>query len=150
MNANVRDLNILKHLDPTVIQQYLQIHHWQEHQAVHNASLWTRTGNSSSPEVLLPSDQTLADFPHRMYELLETLKVVEGRSQLDILHDLLTSLPNAIIHGMVTHIREGVIEGRVTAMGVVVGKLRRIQFDLVGPSYELAVKAYQARLPILC
>lgn len=34
-------------------------------------------------------------------------------------------------------------------MGVVIGKLRRIQIDLNDPIYELAVKAYQARLPIL-
>jgi hypothetical protein len=85
-----------------------------------------------------------------MYELLETLEGVEGRSQLDILHDLLTSLPNTIIQGIVTDIREGMTEGRVTVMGVVVGKLRRIQLELGDPTYELAVKAYQARIPILC
>lgn len=150
MNVSVRDLNILKHLDPNAIRQYLQIHHWHEHQAVHNASLWTRNGNSSSPEVLLPCDQTLADFPRRMYELLETLEGVEGRSQLDILHDLLTTLPSTTIQGIVTDIREGVTQGKVTIMGVVVGKLRRIQVDLGDPTYELAVKAYQARIPILC
>ncbi|WP_190653337.1 hypothetical protein [Leptolyngbya sp. FACHB-1624] len=54
------------------------------------------------------------------------------------------------IQGMVTHICEGVTEGRVIVMGVVIGKLRRIQLDLVDPSYELAVKAYQAHSPILC
>lgn len=49
-----------------------------------------------------------------------------------------------------TDISEGATEGRVTVMGVVVGKLRRIQLDLGDLTYELAVKAYQARIPILC
>lgn len=151
MNVSVRDLNVLRHLDPDAIRQYLQRHQWHESQEVHHASLWTRNGSSTAvSEVLLPSDQTLADFPRRMYELLETLEGVEGRSQLDILHDLLTSLPNTTVQGIVTDIREGATEGRVTVMGVVIGKLRRIQLDLNDPTYELAVKAYQARIPILC
>ena len=62
-----------------------------------------------------------------MYEVLETLERVEERLQLDILHDLLTALPNTTIQGIVTDIREGAIEGRVTVIGVVIGKLRRIQ-----------------------
>lgn len=151
MNVSVRDLNVLRHLEPNAIRQYLQLHQWQEHQAVHNAFLWTRNGSSNPvSEVLLPSDQSVADFPRRMYELLETLEEVEGRSQLDILHDLLTTLPNTTLQGIVTDIREGVTEGRVTVMGVVVGKLRRILLDLSDPTYELAVKAYQARIPIYC
>jgi len=35
-------------------------------------------------------------------------------------------------------------------MGVVVGKLRKIQMELAELDCNLAVKAYQERLPILC
>ncbi len=35
-------------------------------------------------------------------------------------------------------------------MGVILDKLRRIQLALAEPVYELAVKAYQARIPVIC
>jgi hypothetical protein len=40
--------------------------------------------------------------------------------------------------------------GKVTLMGVILDKLRRIQLELAEPVYELAVKAYQARIPVIC
>jgi hypothetical protein len=39
---------------------------------------------------------------------------------------------------------------QVTLMGVVAGKLDRIESELIEPTYELAIKAYQARIPVLC
>lgn len=46
--------------------------------------------------------------------------------------------------------QEGATSGKVTLTGVIVGKLRRIQLELAEPVYELAVKAYQARIPVIC
>ncbi len=85
-----------------------------------------------------------------MAEVLQTLEIVEGRSQLEILGDLFTTAPNVLVQGIVTTLQEGAFSGRVTLMGLVVSKLRRIQLELKEPAYELAVKAYQARMPVLC
>ncbi len=39
---------------------------------------------------------------------------------------------------------------QTSSVGVILDKLRRIQLELTEPVYELAVKAYQARIPIVC
>jgi hypothetical protein len=54
------------------------------------------------------------------------------------------------IQGIVTRLQENADSGKVTIMGVVAGRLQRLQMHLSEPAYDLAVKAYQARLPILC
>jgi hypothetical protein len=52
---------------------------------------------------------------------------------------------------MVANLQEGSTAGKVTLMGVVLGKLRRLQLELMDEAiYELALKAYQARIPIIC
>jgi hypothetical protein len=62
----------------------------------------------------------------------------------------MTVMPNTTVQGVVTNLYEGVTSGKVTLMGVVAGKLHRIQLELMEPTYELAIKAYQARIPVLC
>lgn len=85
-----------------------------------------------------------------MAEVLQTLEVVEQISQLEFLSDLFTTAPNITIQGIITNLREGAFSGRITLMGIVISKLRRIQFELPEPAYELAIKAYQARMTVLC
>lgn len=85
-----------------------------------------------------------------MSEILETLEKAEGRSQLDILSDLITSVPNAKVKGMIIRLSEGTHADYVTIMGFVVGKLRQIRVHLCQSEYDLARKAYYERLPIVC
>lgn len=152
MLVTIRDPHILQNLAPETIRCYLQHHHWQEQKHPANGvSLWTLRGNDkASLEILLPLQPEFADFARRMYELLETLEMAENRSQLDILAELIVRLPDMTIQAMVTHLSEGVVAGKVTLMGVVAGKLCRIQLELSEPIYELALQAYRARLPVLC
>jgi hypothetical protein len=42
------------------------------------------------------------------------------------------------------------IQGMVTLLGVVVGKLRKINVELPELEYSEAIKAYQERLPVVC
>ena len=62
----------------------------------------------------------------------------------------MTSDPNITIQGIVTNLQKGAATGKVTLTPVIVGKLRRIQLELAERVYELAVKAYQARIPVIC
>lgn len=152
MIVTVRDPEILKHLEPEIVRAYLQNHQWLEVRQIEDkASIWNyRSEIGADFEILLPLKTEFLDFPRRMAEVLQTLEIAENRSQLEILSNLLTSAPNMTIQGIVTNLQEGAASGKVTLTGVIVGKLRRIQLELAEPVYELAVKAYQARIPVIC
>jgi hypothetical protein len=101
-------------------------------------------------EILQPLKTSLADYAARISDAIKTLEVVEKRSQLDILSELLTKVPNIEIQGMVTRLQESDSIGTVTLMGVVVGKLRKINVELNETEYSEAIEAYQERLPVVC
>ena len=88
-----------------------------------------------------------------MYEVMETLEIAEDRSQIEILAELITSLPNTTIQGIVMQIytpNAHKLSGEITLLGLVADKLCKIQTSLGDKNYILAIKAYQERLPILC
>ncbi|MBD2774226.1 hypothetical protein [Iningainema tapete] len=152
MIVTVRDPKILKSLEPEKVRTYLQMHHWQEQRQIEDkAAIWTRKNETGQEfEILLPLKSEFLDFPRRMAEVLQTLEEASQTSQLEILGDLFTSASNVTIQGIVTNLQEGATTVQVTLMGVIVDKLRRILLELDEPVYELAVKAYQARIPVLC
>jgi hypothetical protein len=152
MTIELQDPQILATLNPPTVANYLRQHHWNEtHPIADIGSVWQAqpTGEQKF-EILLPLKPELDDFPFRMNDVLTTLAEVEQRSPLAILGDLLTIVPNITLQGMVVQIHEIGEAGKVVFMGVVIDKLRRIQTELTAPAYELAIKAYQARIPILC
>jgi hypothetical protein len=152
MIVTIRDPEILNSLDPDQVRSYLRLHHWQEERQIEDhTSLWTHSNLTGEPtEILLPLKPDYLDFSRRMAEVLQTLEIVEQISQLEILNDLFTTAPNITVQGIITNLQEGAFSGRITLMGIVISKLRRIQFELPEPAYELAIKAYQARMPVLC
>ncbi len=152
MKVIVEDSQILKAIEPDQLAAYLQTHGWHEDRPfLDNAIIWLlRRDGAEEYEILLPLKQSLGDYTARIREALQTLEVVEKRSQVNILSDLVTILPNVTLQGLVTNLQEGTTAGKVTLMGIVMGKLRRIQLELAKPIYELAIKAYQARIPITC
>lgn len=156
MKAIVCDSEILKSLDPNRVIAYLQAHQWHERTIVpQQVSTWTRdTFANDKLKVYLPLDKDFDDYPRRMYEIMETLEKAENRSQLDILSELVTNIPNITIQGMVTQVgsqnTNGKLAGEVFLMGIVVDKLRKIKTELIGQEYINAQTAYQARSPIRC
>ncbi|MBD2184114.1 hypothetical protein H6S82_03040 [Planktothrix sp. FACHB-1355] len=152
MKVTVRDSETLKTIEPSQLAAYLQTHGWYEDGSfLDNATIWLyKKDDVDEFEILLPNLKSLGDYAARMSDALSTLEVVEKRSQLDILSDLLTSASNIEIQGMVIEIEEFNSTGIVTLMGVVVGKLRRINVELRQPEYNLAIKAYEQRLPVIC
>ncbi|HAA31673.1 MAG TPA: hypothetical protein DCE56_33180 [Cyanobacteria bacterium UBA8553] len=151
MKVTIRDSQILKTIEPDKLAEHLQKTGWHQDRPLNeNSVIWVKDYASEPAEVLLPLNPELIDYAARISDALKTLEVVEQRSQLEILSDLFTCTSNITIQGIVTNLQEGATAGRVTLMGVVLDKLRRIQLELTEPVYELAVKAYQARIPVIC
>ncbi|MCL1473086.1 hypothetical protein [Argonema antarcticum] len=152
MKVTVRDSEILKTIEPSQLAAYLQAHGWyKDRPFLDNATIWLyKKDDVDEFEILLPNKKSLGDYAARMSDALSTLEVVEKRSQLDILSDLLTNASDIEIQGMVIEIQDFDSIGTIALMGVVVGKLRRINVELRHPEYNLAIKAYQDRLPVIC
>jgi hypothetical protein len=152
MIVTVRDPEVLSSLDPQQVEKYLQAQGWhQESQIGNKESVWIKKADSGEEfDITLPLNSEIRAFALRMAEILETLEIAEGRSQLEILSDLFTKAANIKIQGVVIKLQEEQHLGNVTIMGFVVGKPQKIHVQLSEPAYTLAIKAYQERLPVFC
>ena len=152
MIVTVRDPSILSNLDPMQITVYLQSRGWlQENQINNKESVWVVSINDEEYDefsITLPLNPKTRSYALRMAEILEILERVEGRSQLDILNDLVTNIPNVEIIGLVIQLTEHKNAGNAIIMGFVVGKPQQIQIRLNEEEYKLARIAYTERLVI--
>jgi hypothetical protein len=150
MTAIISDLEKYKYIEPQQVLAYLITHGWQQQQQIGDkASVWTL----NDFEILLPLKPEIIDFSRRMSEVFETLALAENRLQINILSELITSIPSTSIQGVVTDIATPNVDnlsGEITLLGVIVDKLRPIKTELADRDYILALKAYQERLPVLC
>jgi len=152
MKVTVKDKEIFQTIDPNVLAAHLETNGWQKIALVYeNTWIWHKRNDAGQIfEIKQPVRQEF-DAPQLMGEAFKTLEVVENRSQLDILSDLITSLPNVAISGWINKVQgEESATCKITLMGFVVGKLRKINLELSGSDYQLAVKAYEARSPVTC
>jgi hypothetical protein len=152
MILSARNPQLLKTLNPQDIVCHLKQQGWSlDVTLAHDiAQIWRIVRGDRSYEILLPLDQKLDDFSLRIADVITTLSDVEDRTKEDILAAFVIVVPDLMIQGIVTRLQENVDSGKVTIMGVVGGRLHRLQMNLSEPAYDLAVKAYQARLPIIC
>ncbi|MCL1474597.1 hypothetical protein [Argonema antarcticum] len=155
MIVTLRDPKIIKTLEPPQVAAYLKSHGWQEQSRDgEKSSIWTRKNEAGEEyEILLPLQPEISGFALRMYEVMSTLEIAENRSQIEILANLITSLPNTTIQGVVMQIytpNADKVSGEIALLGVVVDRLRKIQTELANHEYILAIKAYQEHLPIVC
>jgi hypothetical protein len=111
MKALVRDTETLQSLRPLELVQYLKANGWQQNRQIpEKASYWlSRGADGEELEILLPLRTDFADYTTRIAELLHVLEVAEGRSQLEILHDLSTI--NADVVRIRTHMEEAETSG---------------------------------------
>ncbi len=155
MNVTIKDIELLKNLQPQQISYYLEAKGWKQAQKIDSrAIIWTSSDiKPEAPQIVLPLNSTLPDFPVSMNLMLETLESIEKRSQLEILADLITGLPNTTIQGIVIQIHTpnaDKLSGEITLLGVIADQLRKIKTELADKDYILAIKSYQERLPVLC
>lgn len=155
MNVTIKDIELLKNLQPQQISYYLEAKGWKQAQQIDSrAIIWTSSDiKPEAPQIVLPLNSNLPDFPVSMNLMLETLEIIENRSQLEILADLITGLPNTTIQGIVIQIHTpnaDKLSGEITLLGVIADQLRKIKTELADKDYILAIKSYQERLPFLC
>ncbi|MCU0546509.1 MAG: hypothetical protein MUE44_30815 [Oscillatoriaceae cyanobacterium Prado104] len=155
MKVTIKDSKTLETIDLNQLRNYLQTRGWHEDRPfLENATLWHKiTAEGAEFEILLPNRQNLGDYAARIREAIQTLENTENRSQIEILTELLTIIPNTIIQGVVMRIHTpnaDKLSGEVTLVGVIADKLRKIQTSLADIDYILAIKAYQERLPVFC
>jgi hypothetical protein len=155
MNVTIKDIDILRSLEPEQVAAYLLSQGWQQqNQIPDKASIWQQNWAETEPvQIILPLHQEIPGYPVSMSVILETLEKVEKRSQLGIIGDLVTAANNMTIQGTVVQIEspnsEG-IGGEIALLGVLFDKLRKIKTSLAERDYILAIKAYQERLPVVC
>ncbi|NJM59623.1 MAG: hypothetical protein HC849_04550 [Oscillatoriales cyanobacterium RU_3_3] len=149
MKLIVRDKEIFQNIDPNVLATHLEATGWQKVALVYeNTWIWRKKNDEGELlEIKQPVRQEF-DAPHLIYEAIKELEVVENRSQLDIVGELLTSLPNATISGWINKIdwHKGAI-AQITVIGFVLGKLRKIHLELAETDYQLAIEAYEGDRP---
>lgn len=155
MNVTIKDIDLLKAIQPQQVAKYLQAKGWQQQrQIADKATIWFRENEVRQPfHIVLPLNPEVSDFPVSMNLILETLEKTENRSQMDIVSDLITQISNISIQGVVMQIHApnaDQLSGKIIIVGVVIDKLRKIQVELFNHDYILAIKAYQERLPVVC
>jgi hypothetical protein len=155
MNVTIKDIELLKNLEPDRINYYLQSKGWKQAQKIGDRAIIWISGNLNpeTPQIVLPLNCKLPDFPVSMNLMLETLEAIENRSKIEILADLITELPNTTVQGIAIAIHTpnaDKLSGEITLLGVIADKLRKIKTELADKDYILAIKAYQERLPFLC
>lgn len=154
MKVTVKDAEILKTIEPQQLKNYLQTRGWYEDRPfLENATIWyQKEAAKGGYEILFPLRQNLGDYAARISEAIQILEIVEKRSQLEILSDLITNLPEITISGFVTQImapNSDTLSGEVIVIGTILEKLRQIKIELADNEYILAIKAYQERLPVV-
>ena len=96
MKVTIKDIDILQTLHPLQVAAYLRDRGWQQQQSIpQKAIIWRKDINpGNAVAVILPLHPDTPGFPVSMSVMLETLETIQGRSQLDILRDLLAIVPN--------------------------------------------------------
>ncbi len=151
MKVIVKDKEIFQTIDPNVLAAHLEAKAWEKVALVYeNTWIWRKKNDAGELfEIKQPLRQEF-DAPQLIYEAIKTLEMIENRSQLEILSDLITVLPNVAISGWVNTVYGAESPAQITLMGFVVWKLRKINLELREADYQLALKAYEDRSPVTC
>jgi hypothetical protein len=90
MIVKIRDEASLRAIQPRQLMTYLERKGWHEaRRFAKRGSVWVSQLSSGEEfEILLPLALTLRDYVARMIDILDTLEIVEGRSQPAILSDI--------------------------------------------------------------
>ena len=97
MKVTVRDREILSSIEPEELAAHLRASGWHFLGRVYDdaGAIWRlKNPSGDEEEILQPLKTSLADYAARISDAIKTLEVVEKRSQLDILSELLTKVPN--------------------------------------------------------
>jgi hypothetical protein len=154
VKVTVRDRKVFETIEPSILAEYLQAHCWEKAGLFYEYTwVWHKKNDSGELfEIKQPTRQDFDDYGLLIGDTIKELEQLEKRSQLDILSDLITSLDNTKIQGFVVKVdhENGEKIAKVAMMGFVVNKLRKIYVELKETDCQLALKAYQDRIPVTC
>ena len=90
MLVQIRDRAALSSLSIVSLRSYLESHGWNDEGALGKrpVAIYTKEYGGRSWEMLVPLRDTIADYAESMAESVAVLADAEGRSQLDVFHDL--------------------------------------------------------------
>ena len=97
MKARIHDLDSVSAISTLQMAAYLRSRGWVEENDSSVSSTWVYLDeNGDSFEVVLPLDRGMRDYGYRVFDLLDTLQIVEARSQLELFNDLVSSSSDVI------------------------------------------------------
>jgi hypothetical protein len=97
MRVSVQDDDALCSVLPLDAATYLRTRGWSEvRREQHRYSLWNRQDDRGIFEALLPLEHQFRDYKVRIAEMLSTLEIVERRSKIEILRDMMTTSSDVI------------------------------------------------------
>ncbi|NEO54457.1 MAG: hypothetical protein F6K54_16045 [Okeania sp. SIO3B5] len=128
MNLIVKDIDLLKNIQPETVANYLKNQGWYQQRRIETqAIIWVKNAiESSNFTLVLPLHPEGSDFPITMNLLVENLAKIEEKSQLEIIQKLITNLPNLEVQGLIVEIKSPQgdrLSGEITLMGVVINKV---------------------------
>lgn len=91
MNVAVRDAKVLKSVTPLELTTLLRASGWRSTRQIGDKTTVWQFEDDSDTELLVPARQELGDYPARVFDVLEALSYVTGRSHLQLLFDLSVS-----------------------------------------------------------
>ncbi len=89
MRVHLADRDALRNVRTRSLRLYLASRSWQRQERAHTIPVWTFGEAPNQFEVLPPSTDKVPDFDSRVAEILNVLSVVEDRSEVEILRDIL-------------------------------------------------------------
>lgn len=98
MKASIQDSNALRAVGAGELGSYLRSSGWQEVRLLGDrAAIWqTRNEDGEEFETLIPQKRSSDDYALRVAQTIETLSVVEARSELDIYADILQTQTDTV------------------------------------------------------
>ena len=90
MQVHIRDYKALSRIAPTLLRQYLLSHGWNREETWRNrVTVWSTVHDERRHQILMPLNEVSDTYSLRMSEAVSILASVEGRSQLNIFHEVL-------------------------------------------------------------
>jgi hypothetical protein len=98
MRVSIRDAGTLQAIRPLELAAYLRAAGWREAKSIPNEyATWVLADKSGDEfEATLPLNHAFGDYSLRIGSIMAVLEVVEQRSQLEILSDLLTTSADVV------------------------------------------------------
>lgn len=92
MNVTIRDRTVYETLNPANVAAYLASAGWDLSKSrPGHSSLWHKTFEGDTVELLLPLNPQFKDYVERMAETIPLIAAIEKRSQLEVLSDIQTA-----------------------------------------------------------